>query len=75
MLSSFDRLTDRRALRVEPQRLKIVRLSQSMSLERFSERYSDSAPISTLALINQIDEGARLEAGSSYKALSGGRLP
>ena len=74
-LSSFDRLTDRRALRVEPQRLKIVRLSQSMSLERFSERYSDSAPISTLALINQIDEGARLEAGSSYKALSGGRLP
>lgn len=74
-LSSFDRLTDRKALAVEPQRLEVVRLSESMSLKRFSERYSDSVDVATLALINQIDEGARLQAGSSYKALTGGRLP
>jgi predicted Zn-dependent protease len=74
-LASFRRLTDRRMLDVLPQRLKIVRPDRSMSLSEFAERYSATAPEATLAIINGLEPGARVEAGRPYKVVQGGRLP
>ena len=74
-LASFDRLTDRAALSVEPARIKIIDVRESMTLELFAERYDASVPTKTLALINQIEETDRLQAGRPYKTVQGGRLP
>jgi predicted Zn-dependent protease len=74
-LGSFERVTDRRVLEVEPARLEIVRLPESMTLESFAERYEASVEIETLAAINGVDPGARLERGRSYKVVRGGELP
>jgi predicted Zn-dependent protease len=74
-LGSFDRLTDRAALSVEPARIKIIDVREPMTLEQFAERYDASVPTKTLALLNQIEVSDRLEAGRSYKTVQGGHLP
>jgi len=74
-LASFDRLTDPAALAVEPARIKIVDVRESMTLEEFARRYDASVPTKTLALINQIEVTDRLVAGRPYKTVQGGRLP
>ena len=72
---SFARLTDRRALEVQPARLRVIRVDQAQTLEAFSKRYRSSVPIETLALINRLDPGERLRAGGAYKVVTGGELP
>ena len=74
-LVSFDRLTDRAALSVEPARVKIVTVREDMTLEQFAQRYDASVTTKKLALINQIEVTDRLEAGRPYKTVQGGRLP
>ena len=74
-LASFDRLTDPRLLDVEPKRIDIVRIDRAMSVEAFAERYNATVDAKTLALINGLDPGARLEASRSYKVVRGGELP
>lgn len=74
-LNSFERLTDRRSLSVQPMRLGLVRLPRDMSLREFGERYPSSVPIATLAILNEVEEGAHLEAGTSVKRVVGGQLP
>jgi predicted Zn-dependent protease len=74
-LASFDRLTDRRALDVQPRQLKVVRVDRAMTLAELASRHGASVPVETLALINRIDAGTRLEPGRSYKLITGGVLP
>lgn len=71
-LASFDRVTDRGVLEVEPRRLHLVRLDRPTDLASFAERHGSSVPLETLALINRLDTGERLVAGRSYKVVSGG---
>ena len=52
-VSSFERLTDRRYLEVEPKRLSIVDVPRTMSLREFAERYPSTVPLETLAIINE----------------------
>jgi predicted Zn-dependent protease len=66
-LNSFARLTDREALSVQPLRLELVRLDRAMTLEQFSRRYPSVLSLQELALINQVDPGTPLPAGSSVK--------
>lgn len=71
-IASFDRVTDRRMLDVEPRRLHLVRVDRSMDLAEFAKRNGASVPEATLALINRLDAGARLVAGRNYKVVTGG---
>ena len=71
--TSFARLTDRRYLDVQPARVKLVRIRQAMSLEEFARRYPSSVDMETLALINHVQPGDRLEAGTLVKRVVGGR--
>jgi predicted Zn-dependent protease len=71
-ISSFERVTDRRVLEVEPGRVEIVRPSATMSLSAFAQRYESSVPVETLALINHLEAGAQLEGGKPYKVVRGG---
>ena len=72
---SFDRLTDRRILSVQPMHLEIVTLKRDMTLEEFDKRYPSSVPVSTLAIINQTDEGTVLQGGSRVKRITGENAP
>ena len=74
-LGSFQRLTDRRYLDVEPKEIEIVRLNRAMTLEEFSRRHPSTVDLQKLAIINGVDENARLEAGSRVKRIVGGELP
>lgn len=72
-LESFARVTDRKVLDVQPARVKIVKLPAAMTVEEFARRYPSSVDVPTLALINQVDAGDRLAAGSRAKRVVGGR--
>ncbi len=72
-LASFDRVTDRRILDVEPARIDIVTIDREMTLREFQQRYNRSADLQELALINQVGTNTRLAAGLEVKRLVGGR--
>jgi predicted Zn-dependent protease len=74
-LASFDRLTDRRALEIEPRRLRIVRAERAMTLDELARAHGATVPIETLALINRLEPGARLQAGGAYRVVVGGSAP
>lgn len=74
-IASFDRLTDRAALNVQPKRIELVTLDRAMTIERFAERHPSTIPTAELVLINGVQEGDRLPAGRPVKRVVGGDLP
>lgn len=69
-ISSFDRLTDARALNVQPNRISIVRPTQAMTLAEFNRRYPSRIDIAELALINQLESAnSRIPAGTPVKRI------
>jgi predicted Zn-dependent protease len=71
-LASFSRVTDRRLLNVEPQRLDIVTLPNAMTLEEFGRRYPSTVDLQTLAIINKAQPSTRFDAGTELKRVVGG---
>jgi predicted Zn-dependent protease len=74
-LNSFQRETDRRILSVQPKHLEVVPVQREMTLREFYQRYPSTVPISTIAIINEVDENGRLPAGTQAKRVVGGQLP
>ncbi|GIW52434.1 MAG: peptidase M48 [Gemmatimonadales bacterium] len=72
---TFDRLTDRAALEVQPLRLSLVTLERPMTLAEFARRYPSQVPLATLALLNGVTEDTSLPAGTVLKRVVGGPLP
>lgn len=72
-LESFQRLTDRSVLDLQPRRLEIVRLPSAMSFDEFLRRFPSSEEPDVVALINGVDPGQRLEAGRLMKRVVGTR--
>ncbi len=70
-MDSFGPLTDREALAARPARIRIVKIDQAMTLEEFARRYPSTIPISTLALLNGVEEGANFPAGTTLKRVEG----
>ena len=72
-IGSFDRLTDARALNVQPERISIVRPTQAMTLSEFNRRYPSTIELAELALINQLESGnSRIAAGRPIKRVAPG---
>ncbi|HJX27399.1 MAG TPA: peptidase M48, partial [Thermoanaerobaculia bacterium] len=71
-LASFGRVTDRRLLSVEPQRLDIVTLPSAMTLQEFNRRFPSTVDMETLAIINQAQPDTRFPAGTEVKRVVGG---
>jgi predicted Zn-dependent protease len=71
-LTSFSRVTDRRLLDVDPQRLDVVSLPSAMTLQEFDRRYPSSVDLQTLAIINQAEPSTRFDAGTEVKRVVGG---
>ena len=71
-LGSFAELRDQAALDVQPARIDVVEVPATMSLEEFQRRFPSNADSTTVALINGLDDGASLPAGSLAKRIVGG---
>ncbi|MGH9360577.1 MAG: M48 family metalloprotease [Thermoanaerobaculia bacterium] len=74
-IGSFERVTDRRALDVQPKRIDVVTLPSAMTLEEFARRYPSTVDLETLALINHLEGNERIPAGAEVKRVVGGELP
>ena len=74
-LGTFERVTDRRLLDVQPSRLDVVSIPSAMTLEEFNRRYPSTVDLRTLAIINQADSNTRFSAGTELKRIVGGELP
>lgn len=72
-LESFQRLTDRSVLDIQPRRLEIVRLPSAMGFDEFLRRFPSSEEPDVVALINGVDRGERLESGRLMKRVVGTR--
>jgi predicted Zn-dependent protease len=70
-IASFRKLTDRSSLDARPDRIKIVRLTESVTIAEIAREHPVTVPVETLALINNVDPGARLEAGRPFKLIVG----
>jgi predicted Zn-dependent protease len=70
-IRSFNRLTDESILSVQPQRLKLVTLTQNMSLEEFNQKYPSGVSLEVLELINQTKRSEQLRAGQQVKRIIG----
>jgi predicted Zn-dependent protease len=70
-LASFGRLEDRRALAVEPLRVKLERLDRPMTIDRVAKAYDVPIAVEDLALLNNVDPGSQLAAGDWVKIVDG----
>jgi predicted Zn-dependent protease len=71
-LESFRPLTDRAALGVRAARLELVEVPRPMSLEEFQRRYPSNTDLTTLAILNHLEEGEGLAGGQLAKRVVGG---
>lgn len=72
-LESFQRVTDRSVLDLQPRRLEIVRIPSAMAFEEFLRRYPSSEEPDVMALINGVEPGERLASGRLMKRVVGTR--
>jgi hypothetical protein len=72
---SFRRLEDREALNVEPMRIRIITTDRAGTMAQLLQRRSAPVDASTLALLNAVDEGERIPAGTTLKWVEGEKLP
>jgi hypothetical protein len=71
-LASFARETDQTVLRVQPNRLDIVQLDQSSTLDSFLRRFPSPERPELVALINGWEGGGALPAGTLVKRVASG---
>ena len=56
-IESFAPLQDRTILSIQPKRMDVVNLDESLRLTTFADRYDSAVPVEELAIINQVDSG------------------
>jgi predicted Zn-dependent protease len=66
-IGSFARLDDAKALAASASRVRLVRLEEDMTVERFAQKYPSTATVETLALINHVEPGGTLKKGQLAK--------
>jgi predicted Zn-dependent protease len=71
-MRSFRQLTDPAAINVQPARIEIVTLPTEMSGNVFVKRYPSTVPDEEIYIINGIDAGTNVKAGSLLKRVVGG---
>jgi predicted Zn-dependent protease len=69
--ASFDGLTDRVALAVQPLRIRVETVPRVMTLRQFNSQFPSSIPLPELAIINGLAENAQLRASQQIKRVIG----
>jgi predicted Zn-dependent protease len=74
MVNSFRELRDRKILSVQPDRIRLYRVRRGGTLQDIAKRYpNERVGVKELSVINRIDEGKRLGAGTLVKVVEAGR--
>jgi predicted Zn-dependent protease len=70
-IRTFAPLRDAQALNVQPNRMRIVRTTEAMTLTQFNQRFPSTIPVAELAVLNQV-EGAQslIPAGTPVKRVT-----
>jgi predicted Zn-dependent protease len=71
-IRSFRPLTDPAALNVQPARLQIVTVPETMNGQTFAQRYPSSIPVAQVYIINGIDAATSIPRGTLLKRVTGG---
>ena len=66
-VQSMAPLTDQAKLNVQPARLEIIKLTRDMTIDAFNRSYPSRIPLEYVAIINGVEPGALLKAGTSAK--------
>ena len=70
-LPSFKRLTDKRYLNVHAKKLKIAKLTRTMSLEQFNRQNPSTIELDALAVLNGVEASEVLPKGTLVKRIVG----
>lgn len=71
-ITSFDRLTDPKALAAQPMRVKLERAPRSMTLAQFNTQFASNISADEIALINGMGKTDQLRSGQTVKRVLGG---
>jgi predicted Zn-dependent protease len=71
-LASFGRETDRAVLDVQPRRLDLVAVPRPATLDTLTREYPSTVPVPVVGVINNLQGGATLPAGETFKRVVGG---
>jgi predicted Zn-dependent protease len=71
-LTSFARETDARVLGAQPDRLRVVQLERTHTLQSFLQHYPSAATPEVVGLINGLESGGSLPAGTLAKRVVAG---
>jgi len=74
-IGSFRDETDAAILAVQPRRIELVRLPESMTLEGFHQRYPSTVSMEEIGTINRVRAGQAISRGTLLKRVTGGQLP
>ena len=74
-IRSFERLTDRRILSVQPMRLKIETLRSGATISNLAREWNSPVKAETLALINAVSLTDSIPAGTQVKRVVGEKVP
>lgn len=70
--ASFRNLDDASALGVQPARVQLVKVPREMTVAEFNQQFPSSVPLETVALVNGVAGGGKLEGGHTAKRIVGG---
>ena len=71
-MGSFTQLTDPTALNAQPAKVELVRVPRNMTVAEFQAQYPSTIPVERVAIINGVDPGGSLAAGTMAKRVVGG---
>lgn len=74
-LGTFRAVTDPEVLDVQPRRIEVVRTDAALTLEQFQQRHPSTVPLEAVGLINGIEPGERIPAGTLMKRVVGEAPP
>jgi predicted Zn-dependent protease len=66
-IGTFASLDDPKALAARASHIRVVRLQEDMTVERFLQAFPSNATLETIALINHVEQGGTLKKGTLAK--------
>ncbi len=66
-ITSFRQETDARVLGVKPNKVRLVQLPRAMTITEFNSASPSAIPLKLLAIINGVEEGQTIPAGTTVK--------
>jgi predicted Zn-dependent protease len=74
-LATFNTVSQRRYLDVDPMTIELVKLPERMTISQFNRRFPSTVDDENLAILNGVEPDLMLDAGSLVKRVVGGQLP